>query len=209
MVKSVSMAGIVKFNVGGKVHTTTSVTLTSAGDNFLSRLVSHNMSSTLIDGAYFIDRDGKMFTLVLNYLRMPNHYELPSEGDTLRALRQEADFYDIIALVGRIDERLAHQSKTFMVDISCDTNKHNIRPDGSGEPIRSNYKVIVMGNDLPPDTIKTIESASTDTIVDIAHNLGYRMVNYALDTYPVECYKDFTIPRSNCRRTCVYTFQGI
>jgi len=65
----------VRFNVGGKKYTTTLTTINSMGsNNFLARLVENHRNGKLKsivddDGALFIDRDGKLFASILNFLR--------------------------------------------------------------------------------------------------------------------------------------------
>jgi SpoVK/Ycf46/Vps4 family AAA+-type ATPase len=56
--------------VGGRRFTTLESTLLSHGDNFFSGLLSGNYESLLDeDGAYFIDRNGSLFGLLLDFLR--------------------------------------------------------------------------------------------------------------------------------------------
>lgn len=69
------MSELVRFNVGGKKYTTTLTTIMSRGStNFLARLVENHRSGKLKtmvdeDGHLFIDRDGRLFALILNFLR--------------------------------------------------------------------------------------------------------------------------------------------
>jgi hypothetical protein len=74
---------VIKFNVGGRIFATTYKTLTNKGPNKLSRLYdihskkhgpNNNTESEieyiLDDNGYlFIDRDPRLFELILNYLR--------------------------------------------------------------------------------------------------------------------------------------------
>lgn len=52
---------------------------------------------------YFIDRDGRLFRHILNYLRC-GRLVLPENFDELELLREEAKFYDIASLNREIDE---------------------------------------------------------------------------------------------------------
>ena len=53
----------VKLNVGGKIYKTTLETLRKDSDSMLSIMFSgrHELKPDAEDGAYFIDRDGKLF----------------------------------------------------------------------------------------------------------------------------------------------------
>ena len=53
----------VKLNVGGKIYKTTLETLRKDPDSMLSVMFSgrHELKTDAEDGAYFIDRDGKLF----------------------------------------------------------------------------------------------------------------------------------------------------
>ena len=57
-----SMA-MVKLNVGGKIYKTTLATLRKDQNSMLSAMFSgrHELKKDEEDGAYFIDRDGKLF----------------------------------------------------------------------------------------------------------------------------------------------------
>lgn len=56
----------------------------------------------------FIDRDGKHFRYLLNYLRtpVPSSLPLPSDPSCLQEIRFEADFFGLGGLVSLIDRRL-------------------------------------------------------------------------------------------------------
>jgi len=88
----------VKLNVGGKYFVTSPSTLHSKGDNFLTRLLEHKVSGkvpVLVDeyGYIFIDRNGKVFGCILEYLRT-GVFEWPPQISRSSLLR-ELDFYQI------------------------------------------------------------------------------------------------------------------
>jgi hypothetical protein len=60
----------------------------------------------LPDGTLFIDRDGTLFRYILNHLRGLSLPEEMEDMGTLKELRREAVYYDLVALVVEIDERL-------------------------------------------------------------------------------------------------------
>jgi hypothetical protein len=87
---------IVKLNIGGKIFMTTSDTLTRSGcdENYFSALLSGKIPSLRDeDGCYFIDRDGKLFAQILNYLRT-GRWMCSSKYDEQQVL-DEARFYCI------------------------------------------------------------------------------------------------------------------
>lgn len=75
-------------------------TLSWIPDSFFTALLSGRISSLKDEtGAIFIDRDPKVFALILNYLRTKD-IELKSVD--IRALRHEAEYYGITPLVKRL-----------------------------------------------------------------------------------------------------------
>ncbi|KAK9892287.1 hypothetical protein WA026_019094 [Henosepilachna vigintioctopunctata] len=93
-------ADILHLNVGGKKFSTSRQTLTSIPDTFFTALLSGRISSLRDEkGCIFIDRDPKIFSLILNYLRTR---EIDLNGVNLRIVRHEAEYYNIAPLVKRL-----------------------------------------------------------------------------------------------------------
>ncbi|XP_026548234.1 BTB/POZ domain-containing protein KCTD11-like [Notechis scutatus] len=90
---------LVTLNVGGKVYSTTLETLTRFPDSMLGAMF-RGCQPALLDscGNYFIDRDGKTFRHILNFLRF-GRLDLPDGYAELSLLRAEADFYQIRPLL--------------------------------------------------------------------------------------------------------------
>ena len=83
---------IVDLNVGGALFQTTAQTLASRGENFFYSLVSgRHQSQKDKNGAYFIDRDPKMFSIILNFLRTGRI--ILTDGIALKDVCFEAAFY--------------------------------------------------------------------------------------------------------------------
>ena len=79
-------------------------------DSFFTALLSGRISSLRDDsGAFFIDRDPTLFSIILNYLRSR---DVDLRTVDMRSLRNEAEFYGIIPLVKRLAlcEDLNHSS---------------------------------------------------------------------------------------------------
>ena len=90
--------GIVTLNVGGVRFCTSSDTLMKGGTT-LSEMFSGGMPIKRDkDGAVFIDRDGKHFNTILNFLRNGT-VPLPKTELELEELKLEAEFYGITQLI--------------------------------------------------------------------------------------------------------------
>uniref|UniRef100_W5NM04 Potassium channel tetramerization domain containing 11 n=2 Tax=Lepisosteus oculatus TaxID=7918 RepID=W5NM04_LEPOC len=97
----------VSLNVGGEVYTTTLDTLTRCQDSMLGAMFKGQLP-LLRDrrGNFFIDRDGKVFRYILNYLRSSS-LDLPDDFKEMSLLKREADFYQIRPLLEEIGRREA------------------------------------------------------------------------------------------------------
>ncbi|ESO87705.1 hypothetical protein LOTGIDRAFT_179235 [Lottia gigantea] len=95
------MAGeIIHLNVGGTRFSTSRQTLTWIPDSFFTSMLSGRISSLQDEtGAIFIDRDPKIFAVVLNFLRTK---EIDLKNVEVSSLRHEAEFYGISPLVRRL-----------------------------------------------------------------------------------------------------------
>ncbi|XP_065806032.1 BTB/POZ domain-containing protein KCTD21 [Labrus bergylta] len=99
-----SLQDPVSLNVGGEIYTTTLGTLTHCRDSMLGAMFTGQIP-VLRDsrGNVFIDRDGKVFRYILNYLRS-NSLDLPDGFSELSLLRREADFFQIRPLLEEINQ---------------------------------------------------------------------------------------------------------
>ena len=88
----------VKLNVGGHYFTTTLQTLTKDPNSRLAAMFSgeHDENSTI-----FLDRDGKHFRFILNYLRN-GELVLPDDAKFVKELETEAQFYKIEGILIRL-----------------------------------------------------------------------------------------------------------
>lgn len=115
---------IIQLNVGGQIFTTFKTTLSADKDSMLAAMFSgvHEVPRS-VDGAYFIDYDGKHFRCILNYLRgkITSPSDLPSEPDVLNEIKADADYLQtrgLKYLISRKDPRLSQDyfSKFFVFD---------------------------------------------------------------------------------------------
>lgn len=94
----------IKLNVGGYRFETSLQTLTSVPGTYFSSLFSGRFPLTPDeeDGSYFIDRSGRHFNYVLDYLRDPTSFVAASSSMTesiKRELAVEAGFYGLLELM--------------------------------------------------------------------------------------------------------------
>ncbi|XP_013183852.1 BTB/POZ domain-containing protein KCTD3 [Amyelois transitella] len=91
---------IVNLNVGGTKFATSWHTLTWVPDTFFTALLSGRIPTVRDEtGAIFIDRDPKLFGLILNFLRM---HDIDLTNVNIRALRHECDYFGITPLSRRL-----------------------------------------------------------------------------------------------------------
>ena len=97
------MTDIVKLNVGGQLFTTTKATLQRYPSSMLGAMFNGSFSTSVDDhGCHFIDRDGSLFTYVLNFLRS-SALCLPDGFRHFDQLCLEADFYQIQPLIDQLN----------------------------------------------------------------------------------------------------------
>ncbi|XP_035678846.1 BTB/POZ domain-containing protein KCTD6-like [Branchiostoma floridae] len=90
---------VVSLNVGGHIYTTARSTLTRFRDSMLGAMFGGDFDTLRDDqGRYFIDRNGRLFEYVLNFLRT-TQLVLPEDFKELPQLEIEADFYQIQPLI--------------------------------------------------------------------------------------------------------------
>ena len=88
---------IIKLNVGGHTFTTTISALTKFPETMLGAMFS-GRHALLKDesGAYFIDRDGRNFHYILNFLRSPETFDIGCiPSTTMTELKIEVDYYGL------------------------------------------------------------------------------------------------------------------
>jgi len=105
---------IVHFNIGGKRYSTSTTTLLRDPRSMLASILNQREEKQLIaDGReIFIDRNGKLFSYVLDYLRDGcSNLCLPNDEHLLERLSREADFYQISELTKIVKSKLGKIAK--------------------------------------------------------------------------------------------------
>ncbi|CAH3188931.1 unnamed protein product, partial [Porites lobata] len=111
----VHFASTVKLNVGGKIYKTTLNTLRKDPDSMLCAMFSgrFEVKADEEDGAYFIDRDGKLFRHILNYLRN-GEFCCPEDRKIQQDLLSEAKFYQVQGLIDQLQRTLQFRNRQFI-----------------------------------------------------------------------------------------------
>ncbi|KAK0181906.1 hypothetical protein PV327_000090 [Microctonus hyperodae] len=107
---TLNIGDIIHLNVGGTRFSTSRQTLTWIPDSFFTALLSNRITSRRDEtGALFIDRDPKIFSIILNYLRTR---DIDLKNVDIRTLKHEAEYYGITPLIKRLllCEDLTHSS---------------------------------------------------------------------------------------------------
>ncbi len=97
----------VHIDVGGCIYTSSLETLTKFPDSRISKMFNGTIPIVLdtLKQHYFIDRDGKTFRHVLNYMRT-NRLVLPENFNNFESLMDEAKYYELEALCKLIEEKM-------------------------------------------------------------------------------------------------------
>jgi len=102
---------IIRLDVGGTLFSTSRSTLTRYGSPFFASLLLNSPTS---NGSYFIDRDPKIFALILEALRGAGISApiRPDSNSTFKSLLAELDFYGLpSSLVRPLENRASSESK--------------------------------------------------------------------------------------------------
>lgn len=109
---------VIELDVGGARFKTSMSTLTSVPDSMLGAMFSGRFElNRQADGSVFIDRDGRLFVHVLNWLR---DRSLPAalSRDERAALRTEANFYHLPELVTALDDMDSEADSAVQPDLT-------------------------------------------------------------------------------------------
>jgi len=121
----------VHIDVGGCIYTSSLETLTKFSDSLLSKMFNGTIPIVLdtLKQHYFIDRDGKAFRYVLNFMRT-GRLSLPVNFDDFETLLEEARYYQLTEMVNQIEAKSgsagkSSESKNMLVNES-NLSKKNI-----------------------------------------------------------------------------------
>ncbi|XP_035663810.1 BTB/POZ domain-containing protein KCTD21-like [Branchiostoma floridae] len=136
---------VVSLNVGGHIYTTARSTLTRYRDSMLGAMFGGDFDTAARDdqGRYFIDRNGRLFEHVLNFLRT-TQLVLPEDFKELRLLEMEADFYQIQPLIEALKTHKA-RLETGPCDVVVLSHRHNPYHPFSVAASSKEVKAMVIG----------------------------------------------------------------
>ena len=107
----VKMDKIISLNVGGVHYDVAYTTLTVCKDTMLAKLVDGVIPSREVNDRIFIDRNGKIFDHILDFLRNGNEWMLPESSDLVKRIYLEAKFYGIEDLIKITNDRIVPEIK--------------------------------------------------------------------------------------------------
>jgi hypothetical protein len=166
---------VIKLNVGGVFYTTSSATL-SKFEGFLSSLVSGKWKAVLDeDGYIFIDRDGKMFKYVLEYLRSNAICAKRKSEDFWDRLLLEAEFYQILSLIKYVKSMV----ETTEADTSDTPNTSIIKLNIGGTKYISTFGTLFNSASSSEGYLYYI----CNQLMHTYHNGGKNNLNYDDDGY--------------------------
>lgn len=126
----------------------------------------------MIEDTYFIDRNGEIFSEILDFFRDLNEFELPSDSDKLKRLLTEAKYYSIVPLIQKIQERLEHQKEVFQVTVT--SFGHGCDKDFDDYCYSENAPQIVK--DHIERCVSKKERTIFSEIIEVAEDCGYRLI---------------------------------
>ncbi|VDD92840.1 unnamed protein product [Enterobius vermicularis] len=91
----------IQLNVGGTLYTTTKKTLSRESNTFFTNQLFSNFLR-MSDGSFFIDRNGQIFSYILDYLRC-GKLIVPRNFHAFESLYEEAKFYGLGELKKQIE----------------------------------------------------------------------------------------------------------
>lgn len=103
-----SSGDIVTLNVGGRLFTTTRMTLTSEPDSMLGRMFDTSSPfppARLVDGAFFLDANPEVFSVILDFLRYKTVLLPPSLQ--LEAVLVQARYFGLDGLILLLSDKAA------------------------------------------------------------------------------------------------------
>ncbi|XP_070265200.1 potassium channel regulatory protein [Myotis yumanensis] len=108
---------LVTLNVGGKIFTTRSSTIKQFPTSRLTRMLHGRDQEFKMDGGQiFVDRDGVLFSFILDFLRT-QRLILPTDFSDYLRLQREALFYELDPLVDLLNQELLLQPRPALVQV--------------------------------------------------------------------------------------------
>eukprot|EP00440_Ansanella_granifera_P071345 gb/GFBE01077431.1/.p1 GENE.gb/GFBE01077431.1/~~gb/GFBE01077431.1/.p1 ORF type:complete len:202 (+),score=24.43 gb/GFBE01077431.1/:1-606(+) len=187
---------IVQLNVGGTCYSSTLTTLTRYQDSMLSSMFSGQWKVARDDqGRCFIDRDGSLFSYVLNFLR-DSTLELPSDFSQFGQLMKEAEFYQIQPLIEAIQRERKRRSNHIYLYHNTDVRQY--RMEGPSADVSSFGHRRKMWHSADGEQRAEVGIDGTEPITDIIDSLassGYVLTHTSTSTTRKVMYCEYILRR--------------
>ncbi|OQV12390.1 BTB/POZ domain-containing protein KCTD15 [Hypsibius exemplaris] len=153
----------VHIDVGGKIYTSSLETLTKYPESRLAKLFNGNIAIVLdsLKQHYFLDRDGRMFRHVLNYVRH-GRLMVPKDFTEWALLYEEALWFAVPGMAQDIEEQMDRKPSAAVEDDSEIYPRPAKRKRTSSSPTTTTTAPAVKGQ---PDNNTDITAAAGDTTV--------------------------------------------
>mmetsp|Transcript_41955 Transcript_41955/g.96286 ORF Transcript_41955/g.96286 Transcript_41955/m.96286 type:complete len:371 (+) Transcript_41955:37-1149(+) len=111
----------IRLDIGGTAFSTSKATLTRVPGSMLEAMFSGRHQVRPEDeGVFFIDRDGRHFHHILNYLRDGDQWLPPLDPETCQEVAREADYYGLPEMMEKLCPSVSHLSlvaKSHSIDL--------------------------------------------------------------------------------------------
>ncbi|XP_075054066.1 potassium channel regulatory protein [Mixophyes fleayi] len=112
-----SNSEVITLNVGGlKFSTLTSTLMRVPEAKFTRMLDGSDQDFKIVNGQYFVDRDGTLFSYILDYLRT-SQLTLPSDFSDYERLQREAEFYQLANLAEQLGQENFYRPRLEILEV--------------------------------------------------------------------------------------------
>ena len=178
----------VHIDVGGTIFTSSLETLTRYPDSRLSKLFNGTIPIVLdtLKQHYFIDRDGKLFRYILNFMRY-GMLALPDYFNEMPALLEEARYFELAPLISVLEDRLSRRKPLETDGQPLKNEKYATLTNNIVSLYLSQDRISISGDitlihDLFPE-IQEQQQTSTTTTTNHAHIERNQFIRFTLNAF--------------------------
>lgn len=166
----------VHIDVGGCIYTSSLETLAKYPESRLSKMFNGSIPIVLdtLKQHYFIDRDGKSFRYVLNFMRS-GRVILPERYDDYETLLDEAKYYELDLMVKQLEDLIHSRKKFKSNDYNISSNNINKTTDDDFDDVNklsSSSSSLTNSNSnlLNSNTISTTSTNTNNNLTTTNNN---------------------------------------